>query len=343
MILRPRGVLTGNLFNLFSDADIDETKFFLHERMCANIVKKCQCGEIIQIEQMEEHIKDAHTDVNCKYCRKGFNKKKLVDHEKTCNAKLKTCRFCEMEISGYDIKDHEKTCGSKTETCSICKSQVMIIEFEDHTLSCSAKESNRLKNDQIAKEKIREDKIRRDREEEKKRIEEIQRNERRIEEEKRKNKEEKINEEIKKKAAEDKKRMEEKKEDKRKLEEENRRKVLKNEIRNNEITSNKPKFIDINKHSEISDSKDIIKNIIKNPIAEKKDIRVKTEITQSKIIYKNGTDYIDKNFKNNPQTTINNQNSKIESRASGIKIDKRIPVTLESKIKPNQPTHLKSI
>ena len=57
--------------------NIEAAKFFLHERMCSINVKKCpKCNKPFTIEDLEDHMKEVHTDVECEFCKKKYPKLK---------------------------------------------------------------------------------------------------------------------------------------------------------------------------------------------------------------------------------------------------------------------------
>jgi hypothetical protein len=304
--------------------------------MCANLIKRCECGLPVEIELMEEHKKEAHTEVNCKFCKKAFNKKKLEEHQKTCNFKPKPCRFCEMEIVGNDLKEHENICGAKTEVCYICKKPVTLKDLDNHVVACSINENERIRNEQLVSEKKREEKIRKEKEEERKRIEEknleerkklIEKEEKRkldmlkLEEEKKK--EEKRKHELLKieeeKRKEDKRKQEEKsKEEKRlaekKLEEDLKKRNMKNDskslISSNKFQPKQNNFPDINHHNKNpNDLLEINKNYVKESILNKKDnniTKAKPELNNPTFQPKPAKDYINNTFKD-PRGTVKNE------------------------------------
>lgn len=308
---------------------------------------------------MEEHIKEAHTDVNCKFCKKAFNKKKLEDHQKVCNYKPTPCKYCEMEIVRNDLIDHENICGAKTEICSICRKPIMIKELDDHSVACSINENNRIRNEQIANEKKKEEKLKREKEEERKKIEE-----KTLEEQRKKiEKENKLREEkrqLERLKFEEERKKEEKIKEEKRLEEDLRKRNLKidnkNPISNNKFQPKQNILNDINHHQSKypSDLKELNKNYIKESIINKKDNNVsskgKTENIPSSYQPKPAKDYINSTFKD-PKAISKNEvkfdnkfeDKKLVSSKEQIsskylpknKGDKEVNINIQSNSRPN--------
>ena len=115
--------------------NIEATKFFLHERMCSMNVKKCpKCNKPFTIEDLEEHINDAHTEGECEFCKKKFPKIDLENHKNKCDHKMVPCKFCELEVLLGELKDHQKSCGAITEPCPECGRYVQRKDLENHLL-----------------------------------------------------------------------------------------------------------------------------------------------------------------------------------------------------------------
>jgi len=54
----------------------------MHEIGCARNNYKCLiCGDIVAKSEKEDHEKEAHTKVQCQFCKIEFNKKDLENHE----------------------------------------------------------------------------------------------------------------------------------------------------------------------------------------------------------------------------------------------------------------------
>ena len=63
--------------------NINAATFFLHERMCYQNVKKCpKCNKPFTVDDLEEHMLEAHTEVECEFCQKKFLKSEIDNHKK---------------------------------------------------------------------------------------------------------------------------------------------------------------------------------------------------------------------------------------------------------------------
>jgi hypothetical protein len=128
----------------------------LHERYCVLNVKKCiHCGEIINIEDEQEHVNEKHVDVTCEFCQGKFPKQEIKTHTANCVERQVECKFCALGISFKDRKEHETICGAKTEYCPSCKKYIPIKNYEYHIESgCYPDDiylSNHLNVDRIKK------------------------------------------------------------------------------------------------------------------------------------------------------------------------------------------------
>ena len=106
--------------------EILSSKFPLHESFCLKNIKKCDCGEIVNIDDYEHHIDENHKLYECLFCNTSMTNKELIAHSPICKEKPKTCKYCELELNPKNISEHEYICGSKTEQCSICLKYVQI-------------------------------------------------------------------------------------------------------------------------------------------------------------------------------------------------------------------------
>ena len=114
---------------------INAATFFLHERMCSQNVKKCpKCNKPIIIEDLEDHIQEEHTEVECEYCKKKFSQGEIDKHKNKCDYKMVPCYFCEMDIILRDLKEHQKACGAITEPCSKCNRYIQRKDMNKHLL-----------------------------------------------------------------------------------------------------------------------------------------------------------------------------------------------------------------
>ena len=117
------------------ESNIPISKYILHERMCSINVKKCPiCKKPITVEDIEDHNKEFHFELECEYCQKKFTKDKLEQHKKICDYKMTECQYCEMQIPIREKKNHEHICGSKTEECHICKKFIMKKDWNNHKM-----------------------------------------------------------------------------------------------------------------------------------------------------------------------------------------------------------------
>ena len=115
--------------------NIEASKFFLHERMCSQNVKKCpHCNKPFTIEDLDDHIEEAHGESECEYCKKKFPNSDIDKHRKKCDSKLVPCAYCEMLIVLGEIKEHQAICGAITEPCPQCGRFVQRKELETHIM-----------------------------------------------------------------------------------------------------------------------------------------------------------------------------------------------------------------
>ena len=115
--------------------NIEASKFFLHERMCSQNIKKCpHCNKPFTIEDLDDHIEEEHGESECEYCNKKFPNSEIDKHRKKCDSKLVPCAFCEMLIVLGEIKEHQAICGAITEPCPQCGRFVQRKELETHIM-----------------------------------------------------------------------------------------------------------------------------------------------------------------------------------------------------------------
>ena len=115
--------------------NIEASKFFLHERMCSQNVKKCpHCNKPFTIEDLDDHIEEAHGESECEYCKRKFPNSDIDKHRKKCDSKLVPCAYCEMLIVLGEIKEHQAICGAITEPCPQCGRLVQRKELETHIM-----------------------------------------------------------------------------------------------------------------------------------------------------------------------------------------------------------------
>ena len=129
--------MSGNETKLCSNCGqyIDANKIFLHERMCAANVKKCpKCNKPFTIDELEDHIDQAHGETLCEFCKKKFPKTEIENHMKKCDSKMVPCSYCDLEVLLGELKDHQKACGAITEPCMKCGRYIQRKEMETHLL-----------------------------------------------------------------------------------------------------------------------------------------------------------------------------------------------------------------
>ena len=112
---------------------IPESKLFLHERFCAQNIKKCKiCKKPIVIDDEEQHMVENHSEVKCEFCEKPFPKNQIEEHIKNCDQKMVECQYCELQVTIKDKPQHEYMCGAKTEQCMKCKKYIQVKDMKNH-------------------------------------------------------------------------------------------------------------------------------------------------------------------------------------------------------------------
>ena len=115
--------------------NINAATFFLHERMCSINVKKCpKCNKPFTIDDLEEHIQEVHTLVECEHCKKKYSKSEIDNHKKRCDSKLVPCSFCELDVLLGELKEHQKACGAITEPCIKCNRYIQRKDMDKHLM-----------------------------------------------------------------------------------------------------------------------------------------------------------------------------------------------------------------
>ena len=140
--------------------NISASKFFLHERMCSINVKKCpKCNKPFTVDDLEDHIEEMHTEVECEYCKKKYPKSELDMHKKRCDAKLVPCIYCELQVQLGEIKEHQKACGAITEPCVKCNRFIQRKNMDQHLKDgCPPPKNDRRSVDVIRNERMSLDK-----------------------------------------------------------------------------------------------------------------------------------------------------------------------------------------
>ena len=114
---------------------INSATFFLHERMCSINVKKCpKCNKPFTIVDLEEHMEEVHSEIECEYCKKKYSKGEIENHKKRCDSKMLPCSYCELDVLLGELKEHQKTCGAITEPCPKCKRYIQRKDMDKHLM-----------------------------------------------------------------------------------------------------------------------------------------------------------------------------------------------------------------
>ena len=125
------------------DQEIENAKYFLHERMCSLNVKKCpKCNKPFNIDDLNEHIKLVHSYIICDLCNNKFLNCEIEEHKKNCVYRLVPCRYCELSVLLKELEEHENVCGSTTQKCPTCGLYIEKKKFENHL--CLNKETEYL-------------------------------------------------------------------------------------------------------------------------------------------------------------------------------------------------------
>ena len=115
------------------DQNIEKSKFFLHERMCSQNVKKCpKCNKPYNIDDLNDHIKLFHSYTICDLCSIKFPNSEIEEHKKNCLCQLIPCKFCELNVLLKELEEHEEICGSTTQQCSTCGLYIEKRNFPNH-------------------------------------------------------------------------------------------------------------------------------------------------------------------------------------------------------------------
>jgi hypothetical protein len=120
--------LVYNYIKDYSEKDIAQSKYLLHEPYCLRNIIKCEkCMEPISKDELEEHENEFHKLSDCRDCGKRLEKRLLSSHKKRCINKASICTYCSLEMPKKDLHEHEYMCGSKTENCHFCGEPVPIM------------------------------------------------------------------------------------------------------------------------------------------------------------------------------------------------------------------------
>jgi hypothetical protein len=145
------------------DQNIENSKYFLHERMCSLNVKKCpKCNTPFNIDDLSDHIKQVHSYIICDLCNNKFPNGEIEEHKRNCLYQLVPCRYCELNVLLKELEEHENVCGSTTKKCPKCGLYIEIKKYDNHL--CLNKESeyyneniiiNKKEDEKIEKKKIK--------------------------------------------------------------------------------------------------------------------------------------------------------------------------------------------
>lgn len=115
------------------EQNIEESKIFLHERMCSFNIKKCpKCNQPFNIDDLNEHIKLEHSYIDCELCNNKFKYSEIENHVKVCLYQLFPCKYCKLNVLLKELEDHEEICGSTTEKCPKCDIYIEKRNYEKH-------------------------------------------------------------------------------------------------------------------------------------------------------------------------------------------------------------------
>lgn len=135
---------------------IESSKFFLHERMCSQNVKKCpKCNKPFNIDDLDEHYKQEHSYIICDLCNMKFPQGQIEKHKANCDYRFVSCKYCELNVIFLELEEHENVCGSTTQKCEKCDLYIEKKNFANHICQ---KKQNEYFNENINIDMIEEDK-----------------------------------------------------------------------------------------------------------------------------------------------------------------------------------------
>lgn len=132
----------------YCSRDISSRKIQLHERLCQRLMIKCkQCGEIVLIEELDEHIIDNHAIPKkcCNVNKEQSNKKQISSYAKI----IEECKYCGLIFNDSinELMEHECFCGSKSEECCLCGILIPKKYYNEHlTTKCINNSTIRKRN-----------------------------------------------------------------------------------------------------------------------------------------------------------------------------------------------------
>ena len=123
------------------EEQIESSKFFLHQRMCENNVRRCpKCNKPFIIEDLEDHINYDHAEKECDLCHLIMKESEIENHKKNkCENRQIECSYCGMKIRIKEYYEHKNICGSRSEECPICGKLVVKKNMDLHVAECMEK------------------------------------------------------------------------------------------------------------------------------------------------------------------------------------------------------------
>ncbi len=156
---------------------LDKNIYELHLKHCKKLYYNCDsCKENILLSKKEEHNKEYHLELKCKFCNiiiYNFNKEEHLKNyhplircelckeilgcikaeEYTnhlinkCKFRLHKCYYCNNKYKYNEIEEHELICNNKNKKCEYCN---IIVKKELHDLHirhCKSKSKSKSKNE----------------------------------------------------------------------------------------------------------------------------------------------------------------------------------------------------
>ena len=118
------------------EEEIDNSKYKMHSVRCARFNYKCKvCGEVVLLEDKEEHEEEAHAKQKCQHCNFEALVNDFGTHENTCELRPKQCLYCEQVHKFETYIDHVEKCGNKTNMCGKCNTYVRNKDREQHLIN----------------------------------------------------------------------------------------------------------------------------------------------------------------------------------------------------------------
>ena len=131
--------------------NIDQSKYFLHERYCKLNVKYCaDCKEVVVIEEFDEHVLNHKSNFLSKK-RSGENSKDNDDlsYKKSEVSFKVECQYCQIRLNIDIIAEHEEMCGARTINCGICNKKYLLKKLKRHL-----QKRHKINDDQIYRKRL---------------------------------------------------------------------------------------------------------------------------------------------------------------------------------------------